>query len=94
MSATQAGSGAEHHVAIAAGHDVLRRQQKFLDRGGEASLQQDRFVVRTDLLEQLEILHVPGTDLNNVGLFEKQLDVSGVQNLAHDRKPRLLFGLH
>ena len=45
--------------AVALGQDVLGRHQQVLDRRAHAPLQQDRRPGPADLLEQVEVLHVP-----------------------------------
>ena len=83
---------AQHHVLVPTRHDVFRREQPFLDGCRESPFQEYRLVVRADLFQQLEVLHVPGADLDDVRLLEKQFDVPRVEDLAHDRKLREFLG--
>jgi hypothetical protein len=46
-----------------------------------------------DLGEQVEVLHVPGADLDDVGDLGDELDVTRVEQLRDDRKAGLLAGL-
>ena len=48
--------------------DVLRRKEQVLDAGGEPALEHDRLVQGAHLLEEAEVLHVPGPDLDDVGV--------------------------
>ena len=57
---------AEDHVVVAAGQDVLRRQQPLFDRGGDAALEEHRLAHVAELAEQREVLHVPRADLEDV----------------------------
>ena len=84
---------AEHHVLVAARHDVFGGEQPLLDGRREAALEEHRLVVGADLLQELEVLHVTGADLDDVGLLEEVLDVARVQDLADDRQACLPLGL-
>ena len=41
-----------------------------------------------DGLEQAEVGHVAGADLQHVGVLGDRRDVAGVDDLGHDREPR------
>src|SRR5262249_49482546 len=60
---------AEHDVAVAAGEQIFRRQQPFLNRGRRSSLEQDRLLYRRQPSQQGEVLHVARTNLKHVGVF-------------------------
>ena len=45
-----------------------------------------------DLLEQVEVLHVPGADLEDVGVPLDELDLARVHDLGDDRHAELLAG--
>ena len=62
---------AEHHVIIALAHDVLGGHQQFIESGGNAALEQHRFIGSAGKLEQSEVLHVAGADLNHVGVLRR-----------------------
>src|SRR5688572_14557986 len=49
---------AQDHVLIAAGQDVLRRQQPFLHRRSNAALQEDRLTCAAEVAEERKVLHV------------------------------------
>ena len=48
--------------------------------------------VRPHFLEQVEVLHVPGADLEDVGVALDQLDLAGVHDLGDDRHAEPLAG--
>ena len=82
---------AEDDVRIAGGHDVLGTHQKLLQGRRHAALEEDGLLrVGADLLEEVEVLHVPRADLDDVDVVE-EIDVLEVHQLRHDRKPRLLL---
>ena len=74
------------------GQDVLGRHQQVLDRRAHAPLQQDRRAGPADLLEQVEVLHVPGADLEDVGVPLDELDLARVHDLGDDRHAEPLAG--
>ena len=60
---------AEDDVLIAAGHDILGAHQPLLIGGGHAALDHDGLVLMTNGLQQIEVLHVAGTNLNHIYIF-------------------------
>ncbi len=81
---------AQHHVGIAFRQDVLRRHQHVLDRGAHAALQQHRLMGLADLLEQVEVLHVAGADLEHVAVAFHQRHLTRVHHFGDDRHPVLV----
>jgi hypothetical protein len=77
-------------VEIAALGDVLGGHQPFLDRGVHPALDQHRFAGRSDRLEQREVLHVAGADLQHVGVAGDHVDVVRAHHLGDNRKPDLV----
>ena len=75
---------AKDYVAVAACHDVFRRQQPLLDRRGRPALQKNRTPHLRQFFQQIEVLHVPGADLKYVDMLQKH----GNLRLIHD------FGNH
>ena len=71
---------AEHDLVIASGHDVLGRQQPFFDRCRWPAFQQHRFAELPQFLQQVEILHIPGADLQNIDKFQEHWNLC----LIHD----------
>lgn len=85
---------AEDDVAVAAGHDVFRRHKPFFDGRAEAALEEDGLARLADGLEQLEILHVAGADLDDVDVvFQEQVDFIGRHDFRYDGQVRFLPGL-
>ena len=74
---------AEDDVLVALGHDVLGTHHELFQRVGEAALEQDGLLLAADGLEQLEVLHVAGTDLDEVHVL-KQGQVLGVHDFGDD----------
>ena len=83
---------AEDHPAVALRQDVLGRHQQVLDRRAHAPLQQDGRAGPADLLEQVEVLHVPRADLDDVGVALDEVDLAGVHDLGDDRHAEPLAG--
>ena len=75
---------AENDLLVAAGHDILCGHDPLLDGVAQAALEQNRLVHLTHGLEQLEILHVAGTDLYHVHIFLKLRDPVLAHQLGHD----------
>ena len=82
---------AEDHVLVAAGHDVLGAHQPLLIGGGHAPLDHDGLVLMAHGLEQVEVLHVPGADLDHVHVLEEG-QLAQVHQLRHDGEAGLLPG--
>ena len=84
---------AENNLLVAAGHDILCGHDPLLDGVAQAALEQNRLVHLTHGLEQLEILHVAGTDLHHVHIFLKLRDPVLAHQLGHDGHSGGLPGL-
>lgn len=74
---------AEDDVLVALGHDVLGAHDELLQRVGKAALEQDGLLLTAHGLEQLEVLHIAGTDLNEVHIL-KEGQMLGVHDLGDD----------
>ena len=74
---------AEDDILVALSHDVLGAHHELFQRIGKAALEQHRLLLTADGLEQLKVLHVAGTHLNEVYILE-QGQVLGVHDLGHD----------
>ena len=79
---------AQDHLPVAPGQDVLRRLQQLRHRGGHTPLQQHGLPDLAQGLEQGEILHIPGPDLQNIHLIQV-LQLAGVRDLRHHRQSGL-----
>ena len=74
---------AEDDVLVALGHDVLGAHHELFQRVGKTALEQDGLFLAAYGLEQLKVLHVAGTDLNEVHVLE-QGQMLGVHDLGDD----------
>ena len=83
----------EDHLVIAFGQDVFGRHEPFLDRGRHAPLEQYRAMQLPDGPKKAEVLHVAGTNLQDVGRFGHAVEFGQVQDLGHDWQARLGSGL-
>ena len=81
---------AEDHAAGCPGEDVLGRHQQVLHRRAHAALEQHRLLRLADFLEQVEVLHVAGADLEHVGVLLDELDLARVHDLGDDRHVELV----
>ena len=66
---------AEDDVLVSGRHDILCGHDPFLIGGVEAALQKDRAVELSELLEQVEVLHVAGADLDEIHFFVEYVQV-------------------
>ena len=73
----------EDDVLVALGHDVLGAHYELFQRVGKAALEQDGLFLAAHGLEQFKVLHVAGTDLNEVHVL-KQGQMLGVHDLGDD----------
>ena len=79
---------AQDHPLVAPGQDILRRLQQLRYRGGHTPLQQHGLPDLAQGLEQGEILHIPGPDLQDIHLIQV-LQLAGVRDLRHHRQSGL-----
>jgi hypothetical protein len=84
---------AEDDLLVAACHDVLGAHDPLLDGVAQAALEQHGFVHLAHGLEQLEVLHVAGTDLHHVHILLKLRDAVLAHQLGHDGQAGGLAGL-
>ena len=66
--------------------DVLGGHQEFLDRRAVAALEHDRARDPADVAQQRVVLHVPGADLEDVGVLGDDVDLVGFHDLGDDRQ--------
>src|SRR5690606_26954208 len=76
---------AEDDAVVAAGQDVLGREQPLLDGGGEAALEEDGAIDAGDALEERKVRHVAAADLEDIGVLGDELDLIRLHHLADDR---------
>src|SRR6266511_1758887 len=60
-------------------------QEPLLDRRRHAALEEDGLAGVADTLQQREILHVAGTDLEDVGVLGDEIDLVGLHDFGDDR---------
>ena len=77
---------AQDDVVVALAHDVLGGHQKFFQRGGDAALQQDGLAGASGALEQREILHVAGADLDDIGVLVDQVERFVIHRFGDDQQ--------
>src|ERR1700682_5219736 len=75
---------AEHYVVIAFAQDIFGGHQEFVERGGHAALQENGFFGAASALEQREILHVAGADLDHVGVLLDKVEAFIVDGFSYD----------
>src|ERR1700731_1231514 len=84
---------AEHYVVIAFAEDIFGGHQEFVERGGHAALEENWFFGAACTLEQREILHGAGADLDHVGVFFDEVEAFVVDGFGDDAKAVVLADL-
>ena len=74
---------AQDDVLVTLGHNVLGAHHELFQRVGKAALEQHRLFLASNGFEQLKVLHIAGTHLDQVHVF-KQGQVLGVHDLGHN----------
>ena len=81
-------------VVIAFRHDVFCRHEPFFDGRAQASLEEDRLTRLADGFEEVEVLHVPGPDLDDVdAIFEEDRQFIGRHDFRNDREFSFAAGI-
>src|SRR5215210_3538333 len=88
---------AEDHVLPSGARYVLRRQEPLLDRRRETSFK-DRAVIGAsdsgaDALQEGEVRHVAGADLDDLGMLHDELYVACIHDLCHALEAELPINL-
>ena len=83
---------AEHDLLVSLLRHALCRHQQLVDGSRGPALDENGLLEPADLREQAGVLHVARPDLDHVCGGGDFLDVAGVEELGHDRQPRLLAG--
>ena len=81
---------AEDDVVIALAHNVLGGHQEFFQRRRDAALQQDGLAGASGALEQREILHVAGANLDDVGILLDQVERFVIHRFGDDEQAEAL----
>ena len=69
---------------IAFGHDVFGRHQQFVNGGSQTTFQQNWFRCLAGAAQKGIILHVPGANLDNIGVLLDKVDTGVVGGLGDD----------
>ena len=80
----------ENHLGVALRHDIFRRHEPLVQGGVHAPLEHYRLLGPAGAEQQAEVLHIPGPDLDDVGIFGHQFQGLLVHSLGDDEQPRLL----
>jgi len=83
---------AEHHARVALREDVFGRQQQLLDRRRHPALEQPRLRLLATGVEQREVLHVAGADLEDICVLRDQIHVLRRHHLGDHRHACLMRG--
>ena len=81
---------AEDDVGVARREDVLGGHEPLLDGRRQAALQEHRLAALAHGLQEDEVGHVAGADLEHVHVAVEDLHIGRVRDLADDRQPGLL----
>ena len=84
---------AEDDLVVALAHDVLGGHEELFEGGGEAALEQDGLAQAAGVLEQGEVLHVAGADLDDVGPFGDQVEGFVVDGFGDDAQAEAVADL-
>src|ERR1700730_13199720 len=84
---------AEHDVVVAFAEDIFGGHQKLVERGGHAALEENWFFGAAGTLEQREILHIAGADLDYVGVFFDEVEAVVVDGFGDDAEAIVLANL-
>ena len=82
---------AEYDLLVAPGHDVFGAHQQLLECIGQAALEQNGTMQLAQFLQQIKVLHISGTHLDQIHILE-QRQVIDTHDLGHDGQACLLTG--
>ncbi len=83
---------AEDDVGVALGHDVLGGEHEFFEGGGEAAFEEDGFAGIANGPEEVVVLHVAGSDLEDVGVLTDEVDLVDGHDFGDDGEAGLGAG--
>jgi len=80
---------AENDTGIAFRHDIFGGHEPFIDSGGEAALEENRFFRLAGQAQQGVVLHVPGANLDDIGVFFNCPEIFAIGSLGDDEQAGL-----
>ena len=83
---------AEHHLAIAPGQHVFRRQEPLLVGCGKAPFDHYRHIQFAHGVQQIVVLHITSANLQDVGVFGHGIEVLDGHHFGNDRQAGFLLG--
>jgi len=81
---------AEHDVVVTFGKDIFGGHEKFVEGSGHAALEENRLFGASGALEEREVLHIAGADLDDVGVFLNEVQGFVVDGFGNDAESELL----
>src|SRR4030043_2420872 len=75
----------ENDARIAFGHDVFGGHEPFIDGGGETALEQDGLFHLSGQAQERVVLHVPGADLDDVGIISYNGETFAIDSLGDNQ---------
>ena len=75
---------AQDDVIIALGHDVLGREQPFLERSRHPAFQQHRQLRPASPLKERKVLHAASANLNDITMLLDKIDMRLVDRFCDD----------
>src|SRR5262245_3233530 len=82
----------EDYLSVAFREHVLGRHEEVFHGRAHAPLEQDWDLGPATFFEQIEVLHVPRADLEDIGIALDILDLARVHHFSHDRHAETIAG--
>src|ERR1700757_311197 len=83
----------KNHVVISAGENVFGAEEKLLNSGGHAALQEHGLLHFAESAEKEIVLHVAGAYLEHVHVVAHHLDLRRVHHFADDEQFEFVSGV-
>ena len=84
---------AQNHLVVPARHDVFRRQQQLFQRGRDPALEQHRLAYLPQLAQQIKVLHVARSYLQNIHIGQHHRNLRNLHHLTDYEKFEFLSRL-
>ena len=84
---------AEDDLVVAFAHDVFSGHEELFEGSAESALEEDGLAQAAGVLEQREILHVAGADLNDIGPLSDELKGFIVDGFGNDAEAEFVSDL-